>query len=99
MPTGQIIYSAESVLQKTLLGLHWSIDLDFLRAFILRYNALKVDGKNSVGQVCAGDLDVFTQGKRADKLTGRDSLVSVLDRKSTRLNSSHVSESRMPSSA
>ena len=33
--------------------------------------------------------------RRLDQATGRH----VLDRKSTRLNSSHVSESRMPSSA
>ena len=31
--------------------------------------------------------------------TGREVLPAQLDRKSTRLNSSHVSESRMPSSA
>ena len=35
----------------------------------------------------------------SDLLKARNLIASSLDRKSTRLNSSHVSESRMPSSA
>ena len=35
----------------------------------------------------------------ADVETGEEIATSVLDRKSTRLNSSHASKSRMPSSA
>ena len=34
-----------------------------------------------------------------DKKLGLGSVVSISDRKSTRLNSSHANESRMPSSA
>ena len=42
-----------------------------------------------------------TKAIRSLRLTGRETLLDVCtgDRKSTRLNSSHVSESRMPSSA
>ena len=42
---------------------------------------------------------VLTQPKSNAKLAKESSRTSRLDRKSTRLNSSHVSESRMPSSA
>src|ERR1043166_4239338 len=42
--------------------------------------------------------DLLDPGHPAAHLD-RDPAVGVLDRKSTRLNSSHVSESRMPSSA
>ena len=37
--------------------------------------------------------------RRSSPLTRRILLLNIVDRKSTRLNSSHVSESRMPSSA
>ena len=51
--------------------------------------------------IISGGLGVMRQfiGSIRDDSTVRDLLVSVSDRKSTRLNSSHVSESRMPSSA
>ena len=46
------------------------------------------------------DVDVFYGDKHAIKKVNIDiGRKQVLDRKSTRLNSSHVSESRMPSSA
>ena len=51
----------------------------------------------------AKKISWFVEDRQGDTLTLRNSLgnqqVMVIDRKSTRLNSSHVSESRMPSSA
>ena len=47
---------------------------------------------------CTGSPDV--KSPHIDRLASESmSLRAMLDRKSTRLNSSHVSESRMPSSA
>ena len=47
------------------------------------------------------DLQRFLSLEKTAYLYGdrRDTFIAYLDRKSTRLNSSHVSESRMPSSA
>ena len=41
---------------------------------------------------------LYLAGGEADDLI-QEGMIGLLDRKSTRLNSSHVSESRMPSSA
>ena len=47
------------------------------------------------------DTSGFTSGEADDPkgFASSDKLVKLVDRKSTRLNSSHMSESRMPSSA
>ena len=46
----------------------------------------------------AVDLDALL-AEDAERLVGRDNVVAFEDRKSTRLNSSHIQKSRMPSSA
>ena len=55
------------------------------------------DGEERLLSSDAGPEDVFEQGVLLDALEA--ALDELPDRKSTRLNSSHVSESRMPSSA
>ena len=49
------------------------------------------------GTPVAGDVELFAQA--LPELAKKPRVIAVTDRKSTRLNSSHVSESRMPSSA
>ena len=73
--------------------------------------ALKGDGPAlATGDLSTGDLGiaevdartaliVTTSGSTGDPKSVALSANSLIDRKSTRLNSSHVSESRMPSSA
>ena len=62
-----------------------------------RAKRLRADGKDQYLEV-AGDLAGFA-ADRLGAAPSRPPLDESLDRKSTRLNSSHVSESRMPSSA
>ena len=47
----------------------------------------------------AKSLGKLSKGLYEASTTGKGGAAEALDRKSTRLNSSHVSESRMPSSA
>ena len=58
--------------------------------------------KAGADQAATGENSVAVASKKADVIMGPVGIViadSMLDRKSTRLNSSHANESRMPSSA
>ena len=66
----------------------------------------KADGKRALGYTCYFMPEVlldlpgcFAVRLRAPKCTSPDMATYYIDRKSTRLNSSHNRESRMPSSA
>ena len=65
---------------------------DLLFARLLQYRAFK-----HVATVLEGRLGA--ESRRHARAVGLEERFAGLDRKSTRLNSSHVSESRMPSSA
>ena len=68
-------------------------------AAFLRFRPFRVEvqGPSMAPTLEAGDWAVATSGNRVR--VGDVVVVVHPDRKSTRLNSSHVSESRMPSSA
>ena len=71
---------------------HTQFEAEFIaQTFVL--SVLKPDG-DLVGAIS----EMITEGIPADK-EEIETYERFLDRKSTRLNSSHVSESRMPSSA
>ena len=91
-----------SSVQQTLAGIMAQADLPNL---LLTGKA--GTGKTTVARAIAADLDMDVLVINASDENGIDVLrtklkdfaSSVSDRKSTRLNSSHMSESRMPSSA
>ena len=60
--------------------------------------AIDFFGKHLLGRMYK-HLDIEVDFIRLRGMWGRCGIISLQDRKSTRLNSSHVSESRMPSSA
>ena len=61
----------------------------------------QLDSLKQLSMVVAdtGDLDAIRRYQPHDATTNPSLILKALDRKSTRLNSSHMSESRMPSSA
>ena len=78
-----------------LLGLQEGIALERMREAVGRVEELLVEGTGRKGGLLAR-----TRTNRVVHLDGDETPGAYLqDRKSTRLNSSHVSESRMPSSA
>ena len=75
--------------------------LPLLFSFALGASAAQPKEYQVTGPIVALTDDVITVDKSGEKWEiGRSAATKVTgDRKSTRLNSSHVSESRMPSSA
>ena len=83
-------------------------DLNSISEKLLKVNNLAIEGKPDDlvinTHVCRGNYHsaYFSSGAYdpvAEKLFGEENVNAHRDRKSTRLNSSHVNRSRMPSSA
>ena len=74
---------------------------------VLRHGAKKYGDRNWEGGMdwsrllgaSLRHLSSYSQGQRVDPETHLYALAHAIDRKSTRLNSSHIQKSRMPSSA
>ena len=69
------------------------------RGFTLWFTGLSGSGKSTIANAITPKLQAL--GKRVEILDGDEvrTNLSKGDRKSTRLNSSHIQKSRMPSSA
>ena len=65
----------------------------------IKFDAIKCDDRYEHQFICKFMISDVLMGVYQPKQSEHLALKAIGDRKSTRLNSSHVSESRMPSSA
>ena len=93
--------TVQAIQRPALLEISGPLMMSFPVASNVQYR-LKEDGDETVITLRHTALGLFPDGMKAGLAGGWKGIskrVAARDRKSTRLNSSHVSESRMPSSA